>query len=117
MPTCNVRLETVPSDVIIWITAEQVPGDPGSPNCGPQNWPEESIETTNGGVAMVPLDCGGRYCLKYKLISGGEAGTAGEIALYCEGADEPFDRLIFIITDDGRAEGQQCFVVTCEEEQ
>jgi len=116
MPKCNVRLKANPSNVIIWITTEQVPGNPDSNICGSQQWSDESIET-DGGVAVVPLECGGRYCLKYKLLSGGEPGKAGEIALYCERAGEPFDRLIFIITDDGRAEGQQCFVVACEEEE
>lgn len=114
MPVCNVKLVVEPWDVAIWITAEPVPGNPGSPNCGPQNWPEDSIETSNG-AAIVPLICGERYCLKYRrpAITVGRSG--GRVSLYCEGAETPFIRIPFQIGEDGTADGQACFVVDCQE--
>lgn len=115
MSECSVKLVVEPWDVAIWITENPVPGDHGSPDCGPQEWPDESQETTNGQIT-IGLECGARYCVKYRRPALGDGASGGTLTFYCDGSSAPFERLPFQIKSDGSASGQQCFVVLCEEE-
>lgn len=111
---CSIKLVCDPIELIVFITGP-VPGDLNDNDCVVTEWPNENVGTSNG-EARVDLACGERFCLKFFLDDESYADYPGEVALYCDGKDATFYRIPVNFTPAGRANGQECFKVDCEEE-